>query len=76
MTDELNETFIVAQQFELYLEKSNLKQAEMSDVQYIETRRAFYAGSGQMLLLTGKIEQVRIDEGLMLLDKVLAEVQA
>ena len=76
MTGELSQTFIVAQQFEIYLEKSNLNQADMSDVQYIETRRAFYAGFGQFLLMSGKVEQLPHEIKEHVLNDILQEVQA
>lgn len=75
MTGELNQTFIVANQFDLYLEKSGLKQSEMSDMQYIETRRAFYAGFGQLLnLMLGPVADLNEDRGAQVLDGMLNEV--
>lgn len=65
----------VSDQFDFYLEKSDLKQSEMSDIQFMETRRAFYAGFGQMtILLTTKIADVSEDEGIKILDGFLSEI--
>ena len=65
----------VSDQFNFYLEKSNLKQSEMSDIQFMETRRAFYAGFGQMaIMLTTKIADVSENEGIKILDGFLSEI--
>ena len=72
---EISGALKVADQFELYLKKSNLKQSEMSDVQYVETRRAFYAGFGQMtILLITKIADVPDQEGVEVMDGFVNEV--
>ena len=39
----------LAEQFDFYLKKVNLKKESMSHVQYTETRRAWYGGVGQIL---------------------------
>ena len=63
-------------QFDLYLEKMGLTQSQMSDVQYIETRRAFYAGFGQLLiLLLGDIADMPEEESINTLDELLTESQ-
>ena len=65
----------VSAQFDFYLEKSKLKQSEMSDIQFMETRRAFYAGFGQMaIMLTTKIADVSEEEGVNILDGFLSEI--
>lgn len=72
---EITDALKVADQFELYLQKSNLKQSEISDVQYIETRRAFYAGFGQMtILLVTKIADVPEEQGVRIMDGFMNEV--
>lgn len=55
--DEIFEKQSIATHFDFYLEKMDLKQSEISDVQYIETRRAFYGGFIQSLVFS--IESVR-----------------
>lgn len=76
LVNQINACDSVADQFDFYLKKSNLKQSEMSDVQFIETRRAFYAGFGQMIiLLTTKIGDVPDEEGIEILDGFLNEVR-
>lgn len=65
----------VSDQFDFYLQQSNLKQSEMSDIQFMETRRAFYAGFGQMtILLTTKIADASEQEGVTILDGFLSEI--
>ena len=39
----------VAEQFELYLDRIDMSKSRMHPVQYIETRRAFFGGVGQIL---------------------------
>lgn len=66
----------IQQQFELYLEKMNLKQSEMPDVQYIELRRAFYAGFGQLLaLFLFEISEMSEDDSVNALDQLFTETQ-
>lgn len=43
--------FDLDHQYSLYLKRSGLKEAEMHEVQRIETKRAFFGACGQMLLL-------------------------
>ena len=72
----IEESVKVSEQFDLYLEKSNLEQSKMSDIQYMETRRAFYAGFGQMVILfISKIGDAPEDEGVRIIDDILQEVQ-
>lgn len=77
LVNQINACNTVADQFDFYLKKSKLKQSEMSDVQFVETRRAFYAGFGQMIiLLTTKIGDVPDEEeGVDILDGFLTEVR-
>lgn len=66
----------IHQQFDLYLEKMGLQQSQMNDVQYIETRRAFYAGFGQLLiLLLGDIADMPEEESINTLDDLFTESQ-
>lgn len=66
----------IEKQFELYLEKMGLKQSEISDVQFIETRRAFYAGFGQLLiLLLGDISDQNEADAIADLDTLFTESQ-
>lgn len=75
LLNQINNCDSVADQFDFFLKKSVLKQSEMSDVQFIETRRAFYAGFGQMIiLLTTKIGEVPDEEGIKILEGFLNEV--
>lgn len=75
LLNQINNCDSVADQFDFFLKKSDLKQSEMSDVQFIETRRAFYAGFGQMIiLLTTKIGEVPDEEGIKILEGFLNEV--
>lgn len=43
--------FQIEYQYQLYLERVGLKEAQMGGVQRLETRRAFYGACGQMLVL-------------------------
>ena len=66
----------IEKQFELYLEKMGLKQSEISDVQFMETRRAFYAGFGQLLiLLMGDISDQNEADAIADLDALFTESQ-
>ena len=42
----------LATHFELYLERVSLDRAKMTKVQYIEIKRAWYGGVGQMLIMS------------------------
>ena len=65
----------IAEQFDFYLSKMGLKQSEMSDVQYIETRRSFYAGFGQMAaFFISRISDLSVDEGANEVGKIINEV--
>lgn len=48
---EKNKTFDLEHQYQLYLERVGLKEANMHPVQKTETRRAFMGACGQMLIL-------------------------
>ena len=48
---EKNKTFDLEHQYQLYLERVKLKEANMHPVQKTETRRAFMGACGQMLIL-------------------------
>lgn len=46
-----NKTFNLENQYQLYLERVGLKEANMHPVQRTETKRAFIGACGQMLIL-------------------------
>lgn len=59
----MNKNFDIDYQFDRYLERVNLKHLPIDSIQYIETKRAFYAGAGQILLLLSN-ELTKMDDGL------------
>lgn len=44
--------FKIETQYKIYLERVGLKEGDMSLIDKIETKRAFYAGAGQILLIS------------------------
>lgn len=62
-------------QFDFYLKQMKLDQKTMSDIQFIETRRAFYAGFGQMaILFMTRVGDLPEDEGVEEIQSILTEV--
>lgn len=43
--------FDIEHQYQIYLQRSRLREWLMGDAQRVETRRAFYGACGQMLIL-------------------------
>lgn len=46
-----SENFKIEKQFDLYLERVGLRKKDMSLIQLQETKRAFFGGVGQILIL-------------------------
>lgn len=56
----------VAEQFEAYLKRVGMSKASMHPIQYTETRRAFYAGAGQILTSArDDVSRLPEDEGIL-----------
>ncbi len=69
------EKFDLDYQYNLYLEKVGLKEVNMRPVQAQETKRAFMASAGQLLvLLRDDVTELSEDEGIAILDKLMNQV--
>lgn len=61
-------------QFQLYLDKIGLNKSNISDIQYKETRKAFYAGAALTLLnMRDNISELSEEEGIEEFDKLINE---
>lgn len=69
------EKFDIEFQYNLYLDKVGLKEENMLPVQAQETKRAFMAAAGQILvLLRDDISELSDDEGVEVLEKLMTQV--
>lgn len=69
------EKFDIEFQYNLYLDKVGLKEENMHPLQALETKRAFMAAAGQILvLLRDDISELSDDEGIDVLEKLMTQV--
>lgn len=69
------EKFDIEFQYNLYLDKVGLSEENMHPVQAQETKRAFMAAAGQILvLLRDDISELSDDEGVEVLEKLMTQV--
>jgi hypothetical protein len=69
------EKFNIDEAFEEYLKMSELKPSEMSEIQLTETRRAFFAGSGYMLMALIKVNNtLKMHEALPVFESFKKQV--
>ena len=69
------EKFDIEFQYNLYLDKVGLKEENMHPVQAKETKRAFMAAAGQILvLLRDDISELSDYEGVEVLEKLMTQV--
>ncbi len=61
--------FNLEKQYQLYLERGGITESQMHPIQKVETKRAFMAACGQMLIL------LRDDLGLLEVDKAIEQLQ-
>lgn len=68
-------TIKIEEYYQFYLEKVKLKEAAMSNVQRVETKRAFMAGMSQMLnMLTKEISAVNEAEGVEIINNLFNQL--
>lgn len=71
------EKFDLNYQWNLYLEKIGLKEESMFPIQLTETKRAFFAACGQMLLLLrDDIPQYKADKAIEILENMTMQVKS
>lgn len=69
--------FSIEHQYQTYLERVNLKEANMHPVQKVELKRAFFGAVGQLLILMrDEISALPEDESLKVLESQYSEVLA
>lgn len=67
--------FKIENQYKLYLERMELDESKMPEVQRVETKRVFYGAFGQLLmLLQHDITELSDEEGFKALDSMINEV--
>lgn len=72
----IKKSFTIEQQYQQYLSLVGLSEEDMHPVQKIETRRAFYAGCGQLLyILRDGVSKLSEDEAVQKMEDLLQEVQ-
>ena len=65
----------IGAQWQLYLHRAGLHKSQMGEFQYQETRRAFFAACGQMLLVfRDEITEFPDDEAVLIMDELINEV--
>lgn len=71
----MNKEFDLTHQFELYLERVGLKGKYMPEVQYTETKRAFFGACGQMLiLLRNEVGKLSEDDAMVIFENLLKQI--
>ena len=71
-----NKQFDLNHQYQLYLQRVNITEAQMHPTQRIETKRAFFGALGQLLvLMRDDIGVLEEDEGVRVLDDMVAQVK-
>lgn len=72
----IKEFYTIEQQYQQYLSLVGLSEEDMHLVQKVETRRAFYAGCGQLLhILRDEVSKLSEDEAVQVMEDLLQEVQ-
>lgn len=67
--------FDVEKQYQTYLERAGVKEAQFSPIQATETKRAFYGAWGQLLILMrDELGVIPMDLGTILMQEMLIEV--
>jgi len=65
----------IEHQYQLYLQRVDLDERRMPEVQKVETKRAFYAGFAQMLLLArDTISELDEDRAVLTLEDLLVQI--
>lgn len=68
--------FKVADQYQMYLRRVELKESDMHPAQRSEIKRAFFGAWGQMLaLMQGPLPDLPEDDGCKILDEMIEEVR-
>jgi hypothetical protein len=71
----MDKKFTIEHQFQLYLQMVKLDPAQMSAIQLKETKQAFFASAGQMLiLLRDDVSALDEEQAIKTLDEMLSEV--
>lgn len=73
----MNKNFSVEDQFKEYARRVKLDRGKVSFTQWIETKRAFFAAWGQLLLvLRDEVSEFNEDDGVEILEQMKNEVMA
>lgn len=72
--DKNDPAFSVENQFQLYCQRVKLKRANVTDTQWLETKRAFFGAVGQFLLMfRDEIAELEEDDAVEVMQKLLVE---
>ena len=66
--------FNLEHQYQLYLERVGLKEAQMHPAQRTETKRAFMGACGQLLVLMQELASLPEDDAVATLDDMICQV--
>jgi len=71
----VNKQFDLEFQYQLYLKRVNLAEVQMHPIQKAETRSAFMAGCGQIIiLLRDEVTELSDNDGVKVLEGMLGQV--
>lgn len=75
MTEKQNESFDMENQWQLYLQRVNLKGKKMPAEQYRELKRAFFGALGQLLMLMkNEVADLSEDDAVSALESMINQV--
>lgn len=67
----MNDSFNIEEYYQLYLKKVNLREIEMSHIQSIETRKAFFAGCASLFdIFVNKIPSYSDPQAYEIIDNI------
>lgn len=66
--------FNLEEQYQIYLQKVNLDESKMGEIQKRETRQAFYAGVSQTMLYYFTLANMEEDDAVNELDNIMKQV--